>query len=407
MSVPLPALDDAIARVVDNGNCSGCGACVLLDTGLQMRVGDNGYSRPLRVRTSAAGPDAVKRFTSSCPGVVVTAQRPEGAVRHPTMGPVIAAFEAWSSDPETRFRGSSGGTLTSLSAWLIENGEAARMIGAKADAENPRRTVSVQIVTREEALGLAGSRYAPTSSAAQPSALENGTIFVGKPCEVSAIRALSTLKDDGPLLLSFFCAGTPSQKATESLAETLGVPAEEEIKDLWYRGRGWPGRFTVTRVDDTSESTSYDESWGKALGPTVQWRCKICVDGVGESSDVTAADFWRADEHGYPSFSDGAGVSALIARTKRGLDVIERAIAAGVIVARPMNIDELAAVQPLQRDRRTTLVGRLAGTTAAGGSVPRYVGFSLVGLALPRLRDTWRAAKGTFRRRRATSNRDD
>jgi len=407
-----PTLDEAIERVVRSGNCSGCGACALLDAGIEMRLDERGYSRPVRVAPRPQSDPAseaavVARFEASCPGVTVSAQNPPGATRHPTMGPVIQVFEAWATDGGIRFAGSSGGVLTALSTWLLDSGEAARVIGAVADRSEPRRTVPVQLETKEAALSAAGSRYAPVSNASLPGALMPDTAFVGKPCEVSALRALHGRGEGAPLLLSFYCAGTPSQKATEMLSTQLGVSATDRITGLWYRGHGWPGRFTVTRDDGSTVSASYNESWGNTLGPTVQWRCKLCADGVGESSDITAADLWRADDRGYPDFAEGAGVSALIARTPRGLDVVQRAAAAGVIEVTPIEINALAAVQPLHRDRRSTLVGRLLGTVLAGGTIPRYRGFGLLALALPRLRANWRTAKGSYRRRRALRGSDD
>ena len=398
-------LDDAISRVVDQGNCSGCGACVLLDSGLRMTLDSDGYNRPER-KTEAIPPnDAISRFSAMCPGVVVRAQRPAGSKRHPTMGSYFEAFEAWATDEQVRHAGSSGGALTALSSWLGSTGEASRVVGATADPESPRRTVSIEITTKARALELAGSRYAPSSNASGHAALDPSAAFVGKPCEVSALRAMH--KDSGPLLLSFFCAGTPSQHATDSLVVALGVPDDEPIRDLWYRGKGWPGKFTVLRRDGSTVDTSYEQSWGSALGPTVQWRCKICADGVGESADVTAADFWRTDNRGYPDFSEGQGVSAIIARTARGVDVIRRAEAAGVLIISPIDVADLAVIQPLQRQRRETLIGRLVGTRAAGGRVPRYRGFSLTQMALPRLREVFRTAKGSYRRRRVRGNSVD
>jgi coenzyme F420 hydrogenase subunit beta len=435
------ALDAAIARVVDAGNCSGCGACALLDPGIEMRRNAEGFLRPVRVESDesavgvaagmavgvaagvaagmAAGvaaaiapaDDAAARFAAACPGVTVAAARPAGAERHPTMGPVVRAWKAWATDSETRHRGSSGGALSAIAAWLLETGQSARMVGATADPAEPRQTVSVTILSRDEAVAAAGSRYAPTASAAQPAAVQNGTVFVGKPCEASAVRSLIATRSaadaaapgDDPVILSFFCAGTPSQHATETLVQSLGVPDDEPLADLWYRGRGWPGRFTAVRRDGSQADASYDESWGSTLGPAVQWRCKICADGVGESADITAADFWRADERGYPVFAEGAGRSALIARTERGYDIVVRAVEAGVISVTPMDVDDLAAVQPLQTTRRSTLAGRLLGARLAGGPVPRYRGFGLVRLALPRLRESIRMARGTFSRRRAAA----
>ena len=415
------ALRAAVAKVVASGNCSGCGACTLLDPGLRMRLDEEGNLRPVPVDSqlvdslpvdsveapvdaAPVGPDVVRRFEEACPGVTVRAVRSPSTRRHPTMGPYLRAWMAWATDTDVRFRGSSGGALTAIAAWMLETGQAARMVGARADTQEPRRTVSVSILSREEALAAAGSRYAPTASASRPEALLPGTVMVGKPCEVSAIRALTSRpdgrQDDNPVLLSFFCAGTPSQHATDRLAAELGSPAGTRVTDLWYRGRGWPGRFTVQRPDGTSSDASYDESWGSALGPATQWRCKICPDGVGESADITAADFWESNEKGYPVFADGAGRSALIARTERGYDIVLRAIEAGVISVSTIDLDELAAVQPLQTTRRSTLAGRLAGARLAGNSVPHFRGFGLLALALPRLREVVRVARGTYRRAR-------
>lgn len=391
-----PTLDDQVHQVVETGRCTGCGACTLLDDGLEMRLSGQGYLRPERVGASTASPDAARAFGRACPGRTVRAQRPPGSVYHPTLGPVAGCWEAAAADPEIRHRGSSGGVLTALSAWLVESGEAVRAVGASADPAEPRRTVPVTIQSRDEALAAAGSRYAPVAVASHQQALDADGVTVGKPCEAAALRSLSQ-GSEAPLIMSFFCAGTPSALATDAMLEQLGVGADEKVDDLWYRGRGWPGRFTA-RTGDREVSATYDESWGGTLGPTVQWRCKICPDGIGESSDITAGDFWRSDDRGYPVFTETDGFSALIARTPRGLDVVRRAIAAGVVVVREITPDEVAGVQPLQRNRRGTLAGRLTGARLAGARIPRYRGFGLVRLGLHQARATARTARGTFRR---------
>ncbi|WP_104091167.1 Coenzyme F420 hydrogenase/dehydrogenase, beta subunit C-terminal domain [Arthrobacter sp. GMC3] len=374
-----------------------------------MELDARGFMRPVRkgFQASTGGTGvpagALESFDLACPGVRVRAQHPAGSRRHEQLGPIVQAWEAWATDPVIRQMGSSGGTLTALSMWLLQTGQASQVIGAQADPENARRSITVQIISKEQALAASGSRYAPASNAADPEALELDTAFVGKPCEASAIRALSERKygpNNGPVLLSFFCAGTPSQHATDRLVSEL-VPGEDaEIVDLRYRGNGWPGDFSITCSDGTTKAMSYDDSWGSYLGPTTQWRCKICPDGVGESADITAGDFWRADENGYPLFSDQAGISALLARTERGRDLVLAAAAAGVLTLAEMDVQALVKVQPLQRRRRETLFARLAGTVAAGGKVPKFAGFCLLRLALPRPRESLRAAKATYQRRK-------
>lgn len=387
-------LDSAIDEVVRSGNCSGCGACALLDPGVRMGLSDDGYSRPGRV-SGAPTAEGLSRFEAACPGIRVSAARPAGASRHPTMGPVVAAWSASAADPEIRHRGSSGGAITALTAWLLDRGEAAVVVGAQADAAEPRRTVSLTLQTREQILSAAGSRYAPTSSASVPEALNPTAAVVGKPCEISALRVLGASEAGPPLLISFFCAGTPSQTATDRLVEELGMPRNAPLRELWYRGRGWPGRFTAIGASGIEVSASYDESWGAHLGPSTQWRCKVCPDGVGEQADITAADYWDSDDRGYPVFDEQDGVSALLARTRRGADVIGRAIAAGVLMATPLDLADLAAVQPLQVTRRQLLLGRMLGARVAGRRTPRYRGFGLLRFALARPLDILRTAKGT------------
>jgi len=394
--MPGVSVDRRIAAVVIAGNCSGCGACCLLDSGLEMQLNDNGYARPVRVGPS--GPAAAQaRFERICPGVVVHAVRPERAVRDDSLGSAHESWQAWATDPQTRFLGSSGGALTAIVRWLLETGQVGEVVEATRAESDPSRTVSVTISTPSGALAAAGSRYAPVSNAALAVIGRPDSAFVGKPCEVAAIRALALQTGQpAPLLLSFFCAGTPSQAATQGLADRLS--GGEPITDLWYRGHGWPGSFTVTLVDGSRVSASYDQSWGRDLGPTTQWRCKICPDGVGESADIVAADYWESDSDGYPVFDEAEGVSALIARTERGHTIIRNAFEAGVIGGESLELSALAKVQPLQVERRRTLLARMIGARLAGRAVPRYRGFDLGRLSPRAPREFARIVMGTYRR---------
>ena len=395
-------LDAAIGRVVSRNACIGCGLCTRLDTSLRMELDVDGFLRPRRSEVpGVVSFDARRRFERACPGCRVDAARPRGIRRHPTMGSSYGVWEAWAVDESVRWHGSSGGALTALHRWLLESGRASAIASATVDRE-PRRTVPVTITTKEAALAAAGSRYAPVGVLANPDTA-SCDVITAKPCEIAALKSAgASIRPRGapePLLLSFFCAGTPSQHATDSLLAGLGVPEDASLRGLWYRGRGWPGRFTI-RGPDGEASMSYEESWGGVLGRSTHWRCKVCADGVGESADVVSADFWRVDARGYPVFTEGPGSSALIARTSRGLEAVQAAAAAGAIALRPIRMSDLANVQPLQRNRRISLFGRLLGSRLAGVRGPRYRGFRLWALALAHPRLNLRAARGTLARLR-------
>lgn len=389
--------------VVRTERCTGCGGCTHLDRRISMQP-SNGFLRPTFHSDRAGGSlraDA-RRFKQICPGVEVRAQHPPGSVRDPILGPVQGLWVAWAADPEFRFRGSSGGVLSSLASWAVEQGLVERAVGASAGTE-PRLTVPVSITTRAEALRSAGSRYAPCSSGGHVDALDPDGLTIAKPCEAYALRRHSNLdQQKPPLLLSFFCAGTPSQDATDETVVSLGLDPRR-LADLWYRGRGWPGRFTAVSMEGVEESLGYSESWGSRLGPTVQWRCRTCPDGVGEASDITAGDIWESDGSGHPSFDERPGQSVLIARTELGLDVIQRAIKSGVIIAQLVSSREVIEAQPYQVWRRQRLAGRILGTLAVNGRATRTWGFGSAGWAVSHPRATLAELRGTRVRLQARS----
>lgn len=397
---PATALRSEVGRVVREDMCSGCGLCAVLDSGLSMELVD-GFMRPAengdpdRDVDAAVARNRLRTFRRSCPGLQVRAGASPGVARHRILGPVAGAWEAYATDPELRHRGSSGGVLSALNSWLVESGAVTEMIGAAGDRREPRRSVPVTIRSREQALEAAGSRYAPVSLLPEHASAGSGAGLCGKPCEASALRAA---RGTDPIILSFFCAGTPSQDATDGLVAQLGFPREEHLDELWYRGRGWPGEFTAVSTRGARVSTTYSESWGAALGPTVQWRCRVCVDGVGESADISCGDYWEADERGYPDFEERPGRSVLIARTPRGVALVGEAARAGVIHVGPVNPDHVAEMQPYQTSRRRYLLGRLAGTRLLMGQVPRYRGFGLARFLVRSPRRTWHEFRGTVTR---------
>jgi coenzyme F420 hydrogenase subunit beta len=395
-------LHAAVREVVAAGNCSGCGACSALSPTITMQLDGGGFLRPHAIDGEVAA-DAVREFRRICPGVRVTSPAvPPGGEVDPVFGPYVSVWAAWATDDEIRWRGSSGGVLTALSAWMLENGVARTVIGAGNSPVDRLRTVPVAIRSRTQLLDSAGSRYAPVGNVELVDPAAPPEVFVGKPCEADAARRLLRVEPEsaaGPVVLSFFCAGVPSQKATVELAGELGVDPQR-AESVRYRGRGWPGEFVVTDSDGRSGRTSYEKAWGQRLGRQIQDRCKICPDGTGMHADIAVGDFWETDDAGYPRFTEGEGVSVAIARTRRGHDLLLAAQQAGAVGLRTVRMHEVAAVQPSQVRRRVELAGRLLGRRAAGRPSPQFRGFRILVTGVCRPRLTLRAAKGTFARMR-------
>ncbi len=381
-----------LQEILDSGNCSACGACVLTGTASAMALNAEGHLRP--VPANAPNPQAPE-LSTYCPAVVVERpDRPSGSRRDPYFGDYLAVWSGWAADPDLRFKGSSGGALSALARTALEH-DVESVVMASGERIGTR-TSAHRVDDSAQVGDYASSRYAPVSTLSLlPVVSGSESAVVCRPCEASALRQLRP--SGAPLVLSFFCAGVPSQWATDDLVATLGGEAES-ARGLRYRGNGWPGLFSFRDRQGEQHCASYDDSWGAHLGRQVQSRCKICVDGVGESADVVAGDIWESDEKGFPVFDEAPGVSVIIARTPRGVALVHQAISSGHLVAQEQDVTELREVQPAQVNRRQFVAARLAGRRLAGRPIPRYKGFGLMLLSARRPREAVRQLRGTYRR---------
>ena len=270
--------------------------------------------------------------------------------------------------------------ISALLTHALATGQVDFVVQTGADPEAPLANRTIVSTDAAEVFAAAGSRYtasAPLAELERWLAMPGKFAFVGKPCDVSALRARARhdprIDAKVPVMLAFFCAGIPSAEGTRRILDRLGV-AESDVATFRYRGDGWPGYATATRADGTSERMSYADSWGDILSKQVQFRCKICPDAVGGDADVAAADAWYGDDRGYPSFEEQEGRSLVMARTASGQALLDGAIAAGAVATTPLALGEIALMQPSQARRKRQVLSRLAALKLAGRPVPRYRG---------------------------------
>ncbi|KAA8606413.1 hypothetical protein AL036_14645 [Salipiger aestuarii] len=384
-----PPASPALNKVLRGNLCSGCGACAALaPKAVKMRMTPPGFLRP--DQTAPLPADAEAAIAAACPGLGQTVDA--GTRRDDALwGPWIGMQMGHATDPALRHAGASGGALSGLLAHLLASGAVDAVIETAASDAVPVANDTVLARSRDDIRAAAGSRYAPSAPlAALPDALADHRAsgrrfaFVGKPCDVAALRAMQTgdpeLRTAIPVLLSFFCAGVPSQDGARALLSALDAP-EDRLRSFRYRGNGWPGQATAQLDDGSERSMSYHNSWGGILSKHVQHRCKVCADGTGTAADIAFADAWEADARGYPVFSEAPGQSLIVVRSDTGQRLLDEAVAAGAIAVAPFDATTLAAIQPGQRERRRALAARLAALMLAGRPSPRYRGLRLVAAA--------------------------
>jgi coenzyme F420 hydrogenase subunit beta len=382
--IPRPS-SPTLRRVLAGDLCSGCGLCAGVSGGaVRIEEASPGYNRPHQY--APVSPEAERRIAHCCPGAAVKGW-PEAPETDPYWGPCLTVSTGHSTDPRLRFSASSGGMLSALLIHALESGLVDEVVQIATDPADPTRNVVRRSATAAEVTASAGSRYAPSSPldhVADLLAEERRFAFVGKPCDVSALRRLGELDERVsrrfPVVISFFCGGIPSTAGTQQILDDLGVD-RGDLAGFKYRGDGWPGAATATRHDGSVERMSYPDSWGGRLSFRLQFRCKICPDAVGGAADIACADAWFGDEKGYPLFEETEGRSLVIARNEAGRALVDAAVRAGRIELQPSSLAEVALMQPYQAQRKRLIVARLAGIAATLQPYPDYRGVKVLAAA--------------------------
>ncbi len=375
-----PALRN-LEQVVAWRLCIGCGTCAAAcpQGGVQLQdLPDEGI-RP----RFAAGTGCRERL-SVCPGATVEAPAAPEDEAGRELGAILEIWEGYAVDPEIRFQASSGGLLTALSLFCLQEADMEFVLQAGMDPQQPWRNATHASRGRADLLAHTGSRYATSSPCEGLPWIEHSEgqcLLVAKPCDVAGA---ALLRRENPaldrrigLVLTFFCAGTPSTRGTLDLLRELGVDPGE-LSGLRYRGLGWPGGFRPALRDGGSRFLGYQESWGR-LTAYRPLRCHLCPDGLGRLADISCGDAWH--RHGGPGDSD-PGRSLVLVRTPLGRRILAEAAAAGYVRLEPSGAPEVLRAQADLLQRRRQLHGRLLAFRLLGLPVPRYRGFAL--------RSSWR-----------------
>jgi len=255
--------------------------------------------------------------------------------------------------------------------------------------------------TRAELLAATGSRYAPGSPCDGLRSIEDGAApaaFIGKPCDVAGLRKLQALRPqldrNVGVAIGIFCAGTPSTQGTLDLLRKYGVDPDD-VEEVRYRGRGWPGRFSIRRQgsEEWCDLATYEDAWS-FLQSYRPYRCHLCPDGTAEFADISCGDPW------YRPIEEGElGSSLVLARTDRGLEMVEGAIDAGYVNLEVVPPRTLELSQRELQLKRGAIWGRVMTFKALGIPAPRLGGFSLFAnwLRIPLIQKL-RSVVGTVRR---------
>lgn len=298
------------------------------------------------------------------------------------LGNILETKLGWSTDDDIRYKSSSGGVITSLCVFLIKEKIVDGIIQVRKSAIDVRKTETIVSTTAEDVLSCMGSRYTSSSPLANiTKMIEPNKVyaFVGKPCDVSALRMYKKCTNDEWVkqilfMFSFFCAGQPSESANDKLLQSLHCTDFHDCADLQYRGHGWPGYTTVKLKNGKEYKLDYETSWMKILGRDVRRFCRFCADGTGEQADISCGDAWYLTRYLKPDLTEHQGRNVILVRTQEGINLLNKAVRLGVVHTENYSIekDGLRYSQPYHYTRKASLSSLKLAMLICGRNFPYY-----------------------------------
>lgn len=355
-------MTSVIERLKKDDLCIGCGLCESIcgKETVEMKLDKDGFFRP-EVKTINSEKESI--IDKICPGKNIVNDAPFKSNEN-IWGRIEKLYSGYSTDTEIRKLGSSGGIVSGLAIYLLENKVVDSVLQVGSDSHDYERNTLNISKNRKDVLKCSSSRYAPALIFDNFFDILNSNhdifCFIGKPCDVSGLKNFLNeypqFKSRFHLTISIVCAGIPSLKGTKAIIDefTTALP----IKNLVYRGNGWPGYFSFMDKNGKRFQKTYNDSWGKTLNRYLNFRCKICPDGIGLQADIAVGDAWET-KNGYPDFSEKEGQSLIIARTTIGEKLLHDAIKDHVIVCEDLALDKIQMMQPYQFARRKRVAARV------------------------------------------------
>ncbi len=389
--------EERLYKVVTDAMCIGCGLCQSIAgrERVQMRLVENLTERPVITGELDAG--TVDRIYRVCPATRIEGL-PETLIDSASRSDKVwgvwrRLVLAWAAEPDIRHLGSTGGLLTALALYLLEQGEVDFIVHARASRRYPAFGERAISRSREDIIAAAGSRYGPTATLVdmleildRAEAADERFAFIGTPCDVTGLRNLATEDSRVDSLcryqLTMVCGGFMAPTALRRYLRELDVEWDD-LHALRYRGHGCPGPTRVETADGRAIERNYLDFWGEDESSwQLPFRCKVCADGIGDAADIAAADTWDGGSPPWEGQEKDPGSNAVIARSRRGEELLARAEAAGYVATgeglTPRDLDRL---QPHQVTKKLAVWSRFVGMRSAGRIVPDVARLRLKSLA--------------------------
>jgi coenzyme F420 hydrogenase subunit beta len=367
-----------IEMVVKKNLCTGCGTCagICPKNAIQMIIDHRkGIYLPQIVQEECSNCGICYNI---CPGHEVNfklinneffGQEPDD----PLLGNYLNCYTGYATDYEIRYNSASGGLITALLIFALEEGIIDGALVTKMRDDHPLEPQPFIARTREEIISASGSKYCPVSAniALREILKNNGRYaIVGLPCHLHGIRKaeliMPKLKERIVLHVGILCAKTISFLGTQYQLRRMGIK-KENLEKISYRGKGWPGNMTIVTKNNQRRITKLNDYYDDKFGSFIPHRCTLCMDKAAELADISFGDAWLPEI----KRQDKVVTSIIISRNIKGADILQKMVGKKQIEIIKTNSAKVKESNDFSW-KKTEIRARFSLTKLLGKEVPDY-----------------------------------
>lgn len=245
------------------------------------------------------------------------------------MADIVEVYAAYSKDEKLRLASSSGAIFTLLSEQVLRQAGSVYGVSMSQDCKYAE---FIRVDKQKDLVKLQGSKYLQARVGniykLVKEDLESGlaVLFSGTGCQVNGLKGFLGKEYENLYCVDVICHGVPSQKLWEKYVQYVEEKAGTQLIDVNFRCKDVSWSDFGIKKKDIKHNTIYAS---KERDPymlmflrnyCLRPSCYECVAKRYKFSDVTLADFWGI-KNVLPKMNDGKGVSLVIARTSKGLEL--------------------------------------------------------------------------------------
>ena len=323
--------NNTIAQIVKDELCTGCGTCIALcpEEALKLTIDEKKGIYIPELNEDECNNCGI--CFKVCPGhevdfkelnLEIFGKLPEDIL----IGNYLNCYVGHATDYDIRYNSASGGLVTQLLIFALEEGIIDGALVTRMKRDNPLEPEPFIARTKEEIIKASKSKYCPVpANVALKEIMESEDserfAVVGLPCHIHGIRKAEQinkkLKEKIVLHIGLFCNHAPNFWGTKLLLQRLKVREDEMIK-LDYRGEGYPGSMKISQK--SGELLLLLPDYWDFVGAYFFYpaRCLMCSDEICELADISFGDAWL------PELSEEKiGKSIVVSKSEIGEKILQ------------------------------------------------------------------------------------